>query len=198
MGTCALVTCTALFFVCRRCDRGQRYCGAVCARAGKRRHARARGRRYEKTFEGRRRAAARAARYRAKKVTHTTPLPAGASGTVSQPATETTLTVARVGEELADVDTRDGSDAGTAGDPGAGPGGAAADGAARDAAVGADGSARAREAERGAGAVVRHEDVRCAVCGRRGDLVRRESLARSGGSRWRPALRAQGGGGPRH
>lgn len=68
--------CQRVVYVCSWCDRGQRYCSAVCsvpARASKRLEA---GRRYQASRRGRQRHASRQARYRQRqrerleKVTH--------------------------------------------------------------------------------------------------------------------------------
>jgi hypothetical protein len=44
--------CEQLFFVCRRCDRGQAYCGDGCRRAGRRRAQRAAHLRHRRSTEG--------------------------------------------------------------------------------------------------------------------------------------------------
>lgn len=56
--------CRAQVFICRRCDRGQRYCAAQCASAARRESLREAGRRYQLTRRGRHVHAARARRYR--------------------------------------------------------------------------------------------------------------------------------------
>ena len=63
--------CRAQVIICRRCDRGQRYCKS-CAKEVRRTRMREAGRRYQKTRQGRFAHAERARRYRArrKKVTH--------------------------------------------------------------------------------------------------------------------------------
>lgn len=50
--------------ICRKCDRGQRYCGKVCARASRREQVRESGRRYRRTTKGTVLAAQRQKRYR--------------------------------------------------------------------------------------------------------------------------------------
>jgi hypothetical protein len=64
--------CGLQFLICSRCDRGQRYCGPVCAQAARRASLRAAGKRYQAGRPGRRTHAARQRRYRARlaKVTH--------------------------------------------------------------------------------------------------------------------------------
>lgn len=63
--------CRAQVVICRRCDRGQRYCDG-CAKEVRRARMREAGRRYQKTRQGRLAHAERARRHRArhKKVTH--------------------------------------------------------------------------------------------------------------------------------
>ena len=41
--------CSAQVAICGRCDRGQRYCGAVCAKEARRESQRASNRRYQAT-----------------------------------------------------------------------------------------------------------------------------------------------------
>ena len=64
--------CRAQALICRRCDRGQRYCTRTCAHQARRLRQRAAARRYQATRAGRFRHAARARRYRLsrKNVTH--------------------------------------------------------------------------------------------------------------------------------
>ena len=64
--------CRGQAFICSRCDRGQIYCARGCASEARRVKQREAGRRYQRTFRGRRNHAERMARYRAqeKKVTH--------------------------------------------------------------------------------------------------------------------------------
>lgn len=63
--------CREQVLICRRCDRGQRYCRA-CAKEVRRARVREAGRRYQKSRQGRFAHAARARRHRErrKKVTH--------------------------------------------------------------------------------------------------------------------------------
>jgi hypothetical protein len=65
-------SCRVQVVLCRRCDRGQIYCGRACAAAARRAAQRAAGRRYQQSRPGRFAHAARARRYRARSkiVTH--------------------------------------------------------------------------------------------------------------------------------
>lgn len=82
--------CRAQVVICRRCDRGNRYCGPACAKAARRDSLRAAGRRYQQSRRGRFTHAARQRRYRRSraKVTHqgsppippTAPLPPESQG----------------------------------------------------------------------------------------------------------------------
>lgn len=70
---CARAACGQVFFLCLRCDRGHRYCGAACASEARRASLREAGRRYQGSFDGRATHAARQRRYRERlgaKVTH--------------------------------------------------------------------------------------------------------------------------------
>jgi hypothetical protein len=64
--------CRMQVLICSCCDRGQIYCAEGCAQRVRRRAVKCSGQRYQNTPAGRRRHAARQARYRArdKKVTH--------------------------------------------------------------------------------------------------------------------------------
>jgi len=64
--------CRAQVIVCRRCDRGQIYCGRDCSLASRRASQREAGRRYQRSRRGRSAHAARMRRFRDKrnKVTH--------------------------------------------------------------------------------------------------------------------------------
>ncbi len=66
------VTCRRQRLICSRCDRGQRFCGKVCAEQARTASLRAAGQRYQASRPGRFSHAARQRRYRArcKKVTH--------------------------------------------------------------------------------------------------------------------------------
>lgn len=64
--------CRTLVVLCSHCDRGNVYCGQICAKAQRRSSLLAAGARYQSSFAGRMAHAARARRYRARhnKVTH--------------------------------------------------------------------------------------------------------------------------------
>jgi len=77
-----------VFFLCSACDRGRRYCGAVCSRRARTESMREAGRRYQRTRDGRLAHAARQAAWRQRqKVTHQSP-PRGApeATVVGEPA----------------------------------------------------------------------------------------------------------------
>ena len=68
---CAL--CHTQSRVCSKCDRGQIYCGTVCAVFARKKSMKLAGMRYQRTFNGKRNHAARQARYRMRQneiVTH--------------------------------------------------------------------------------------------------------------------------------
>jgi hypothetical protein len=72
------VRCREQVKICAFCDRGQIYCATGCSRESRREKQRAAGRRYQATYRGRRKHAARQARYRERrkareKVTHQGP-----------------------------------------------------------------------------------------------------------------------------
>jgi hypothetical protein len=56
---CGRGDCRQLFFLCRHCDRGDRYCSRACAQAARRTTLQGAGARYQRTRPGRRRHAAR-------------------------------------------------------------------------------------------------------------------------------------------
>jgi hypothetical protein len=91
---CARPACGQIFFVCLRCDRGHRYCGAACSREARRTSLLAAGRRYQSSLDGRVTHAARQARYRGRlrsNVTHHGPSEAPPSAMVRlSPATSAT------------------------------------------------------------------------------------------------------------
>jgi len=79
--------CGAEVLVCRRCDRGQHYCGRACALAARRESLREAGRRYQRSRAGRFAHARRARRYRQRRrqqeiVTHHGSQAPGAPATV--------------------------------------------------------------------------------------------------------------------
>lgn len=51
--TCRLVSCRSLFYICRRCDRGQGYCSPACRAVSRRQQCRDANRRHQQSPEGR-------------------------------------------------------------------------------------------------------------------------------------------------
>ena len=51
--SCRAEGCGAVFYVCSRCDRGQRYCSEACRRRSRRRQCREANRRHQQSPEGR-------------------------------------------------------------------------------------------------------------------------------------------------
>lgn len=49
---CLVPECRAMFFVCKRCDRGQRYCSPQCRKAGRCQQRREANSRYQRTERG--------------------------------------------------------------------------------------------------------------------------------------------------
>ena len=87
--------CQAEVVVCRRCDRGQRYCGQACSAQGRRAAQRDSGSRYQHSLAGRSAHARRQGRYRQrlrqrqKKVTHQgSQEPCGGAVLASEPAAQ--------------------------------------------------------------------------------------------------------------
>ena len=81
---CAL--CFLQVRLCSKCDRGNRYCGQICAGLARRRSKAEAGRRYQRSFQGARNHANRQAVYRvriAEEVTHQGSLEGGSSAIVS-------------------------------------------------------------------------------------------------------------------
>jgi hypothetical protein len=95
--TCGNRSCSRLFAVCGRCDRGRRFCSRECAGSARRSSLQRAGQRYQGTDRGRQLHAARQARYRdrlrsvthqssdAKQLSRETP-EEGASGPAQAPA----------------------------------------------------------------------------------------------------------------
>ena len=85
---CARGDCRQVFFLCRHCDRGDRYCSPACAQRARRATLRDAGRRYQHSRPGRFGHAARQAQYRARRslraetVTHQTSQRASPHGIV--------------------------------------------------------------------------------------------------------------------
>jgi hypothetical protein len=103
---CDRADCRQVFFLCRRCDRGDRYCSQRCAYRARHATLRAAGRRYQHSRPGRRQHAARQARYRGRraareKVTHQTSHAPVSCGMVAPPAA---LTVTRAAEQEESID----------------------------------------------------------------------------------------------
>jgi hypothetical protein len=84
---CARADCRQVFYLCRVCDRGDRYCSRACASRARRATLHDAGRRYQHSWRGRLRHAARQARYRARheNVTHQSSQPPLRSGIVAVP-----------------------------------------------------------------------------------------------------------------
>lgn len=89
--------CTTLFWICRRCDHGQRYCSSACRLATRRAQLRAAERRHRRQFRGRLNHSRQQQRYRdkikagSKNVGHQGSIPVTISGIMppwdSRPAT---------------------------------------------------------------------------------------------------------------
>lgn len=77
--------CRAQVVVCSPCDRGQRYCGSVCARLSRLENQRASNRRYQATPRGRNLHAERQTRYRREQARPVGVTEQGASGGTSAP-----------------------------------------------------------------------------------------------------------------
>jgi hypothetical protein len=89
--------CAAQVRICRRCDRGNRYCAGACSRIRRRESLHRAGARYQRSHRGARRHAARQGAWRsrrARKVTHQGSSAAPTTGTVTLVATDETLSVA--------------------------------------------------------------------------------------------------------
>lgn len=104
---CDRADCRQVFFLCRRCDRGDRYCSRACAHQARHATLRAASRRYQQSRRGRGQHAARQAHYRRRrapreKVTHQTSHAPRPCGIVTAPSVRpVTRTVAQ--EDAADV-----------------------------------------------------------------------------------------------
>ncbi len=96
---CARAGCRQAFFLCSRCDRGNRYCPGSCAFAARRESLRRAGARYQRSRDGRLSHAASQKRYRERsrlreKVTHhpsTEPLLPGIVAPTTTPAARATV-----------------------------------------------------------------------------------------------------------
>lgn len=147
---CAQAVCAQVFFLCRRCDRGQRYCTRACAARARWTTLRSAGARYQRSRAGRFRHAARQHGYRTRrraqqKVTHHSPRAVPHSGMVRFASTARASTVRR-------------------------PAGAEEATDAWDLDAGRDGPRWCP--------VVRRAGPRCARCGQAGGFVRHHTLAR--------------------
>ncbi len=109
---CARAECRQVFFLCRHCDRGDRYCSRSCAERARGASLHAAGRRYQHSRRGRLHHAARQARYRGgrgaprEKVTPQTshaPRPCG----IVTPPSALTVTRAAGQEDPVDADAAD-------------------------------------------------------------------------------------------
>lgn len=172
--------CSAVFYMCSRCDRGQVYCGQLCRDTGKRARRREAQRRYQQSYAGRRDHAARQANYRAKrikqKVTHIGIEKLAFSGSVWVGAMlAAAISDAHTPRAPVTLDAQIMAFAGTHAVPGTRTLQTASSGAA------------------GRYAVSSSPTVCCAVCARRGTLVRAGTLAHS---RSRSSKRARRNHGP--
>jgi hypothetical protein len=94
---CGRPECRRVFFLCSRCDRGQRYCGPPCSRGARAESLRQAGARYQRTRDGRHSHAARQAAYRERqqqKVTHHSPAELAAEARVTPAPALATMQVA--------------------------------------------------------------------------------------------------------
>jgi len=100
---CVRAECRQVFFLCRRCDRGDRYCSRRCAEDARRASLRAAGRRYQHGRRGRLHHAARQGRYRRQreKVMHQTSQPPSAAGMLPAPSPAPAPPSPRDGKEAA-------------------------------------------------------------------------------------------------
>ncbi len=169
---CGRLECQQCFFICARCDRGDRYCSTVCREAARVQSLRQAGRKYQASRDGRFAHAARQQRQR-EKVTHQGPPKLAFPIQVVLPLTTG-------GKE--DSDGRPdlcGNSTARIGDESAGDGGGRLDAAESEAGGAALASESIAEPARGAGTVAESAGPRCARCGQRGRYVRHESVSRS-------------------
>ena len=83
---CVSRACSALFFICSHCDRGQRYCSTVCSSDARRRQHRAANQRYQSSPEGRLDHRDRQCQYRQRQATRQPCVTDQGSQTVISPA----------------------------------------------------------------------------------------------------------------
>jgi hypothetical protein len=116
---CAEPGCRQVFFLCSRCDHGDRYCRPECRDRARRRVRHDAAVAYARSFKGRRAAARRQQRYRErlrKKVTHPGGEEVGPRATLSSPpAASSTTAPTTGGEEIRDGLDLDGDRARPAG-----------------------------------------------------------------------------------
>jgi len=165
----ACAGCRSIFFICRRCDRGQIYCGIACRMRG-RQQARARANaRHQSSEEGRadHRDRQRAYMSRRRSMTDTGSVRHAWEGKVRGAGESPAPEVPHVHPS----ERTDGADQQR--EPGLGDGPLRA-GHAQGAAPPGEPSAPARDADlaRSAGALLRCAPARCAVCGVRGSFLR--------------------------
>ncbi len=95
-GVCALAGCRQMYFLCTRCDRGQRYCTRPCSAAARKASLRRAGAKYQATPQGRSNHAARQQRHLAaveEKMTHQAPEEVAVAATVSSTSATSTMEV---------------------------------------------------------------------------------------------------------
>jgi hypothetical protein len=91
---CHWPTCGTIFYLCRRCDRGQRYCSSHCRQKALRLQRRQANRRHQQTPEGRADHRDRQREYRQRgRVTDKSSQPPAASASVSERAVIAALPV---------------------------------------------------------------------------------------------------------
>jgi len=169
---CGWLECQQCFFICARCDRGDRYCSTRCGRAARAHSLRQAGRKYQASRDGRFAHAARQHRQR-EKVTHQS------SPEFAFPI-QVVLPLTTGGKE--DTDGRPdlcGNTSARIGDESAGDGGDRLDAAQSEAGGAALASESIAEPARSAGTVAEPAGPCCSRCGQRGHYVRHESVSRS-------------------
>ena len=88
---CVNATCNALFTICARCDRGQRYCSEECRRRKRREQLLAAGSRYQASDRGKQAHSRRQRAYRCRQRRHAVTHQGGVSITTSDPPQTPTL-----------------------------------------------------------------------------------------------------------
>ena len=193
MVTCAL--CTMIFYLCRRCDHGNRYCAKACRALARTRVLRLAQRTYRRTPDGRKRAAQRQTRFRDLRkqsrlqiVTHPTPPPVAAAVELLDSLHPVALaTIVPQRDPELPHEERTSSDPAPSHPLSFGGHVARLAAAAQSAAVTSpprpDGAAAAAT---GLGQVARSAGARCAVCNHHADFIRTATLARCRLGRARP------------